>query len=215
MNTHDSIFAAIDSLNEINDSIYGSYKLEEAFSTILKKVSQHFSSSIAIIGTINEDRQVVEIEVAQGTKEALSPIPLKQSIVGWTAFYRKPILTKNFKDESKLTPLSNDSISAITIPMILNGKAIGVMHIESTQANHYSLEDLKIATAFANEAGKVISHIWLVKQLKSKTNQLHSLIDLSRKLVAKLDKNSILINLAQETRDLLKCHACALFLLSP
>ncbi|MFL2847556.1 MAG: GAF domain-containing protein [Coraliomargaritaceae bacterium] len=214
MNTHDSIFAAIDSLNEINDSIYGSYKLEEAFSTILKKVSQYFSSSIVIIGTVNEDRQVVEIEVAQGIKETLAPIPLRQSIIGWTAFYRKPILIKNFKNESKLTPLSNDSISAITIPMILNGKAIGVMHIESTQANHYSLEDLKIATVFANEAGKVISNIWLMDQLKSKTDQLHSLINLNRNLVAKLDKNSILINLAQETRDLLKCHACALFLLS-
>ena len=52
--------------------------------------------------------------------------------------------------------------------MILNGKTIGVMHMESKQADQYNLEDLKIATVFANEAGKVISNIWLINQLKTK-----------------------------------------------
>ena len=215
MNTSDSILATIDSLNDINESIYGSYNLEHAFQTILEKVSNHFSFSCAIIGIVNEDRQVVEIEVSQGIKETIAPIPFKQSIVGWTAFYRKPVIIKNFREESKLTLLSNESMSAITIPMILNGKTIGVMHMESKQAEQYSLEDLKIASVFANEAGKVISNIWLINQLKSKTDQLHSLINLSRNLVAKLDRNSILVNLAQETRALLKCHSCALFLIAP
>ena len=31
MNTSDSILATINSLNEINESIYGSYNLEDAF----------------------------------------------------------------------------------------------------------------------------------------------------------------------------------------
>lgn len=215
MNTSDSILATINSLNEINESIYGSYNLEDAFQTILEKVGKHFSFSFAIIGIVNEDQQVVEIEVSQGITETIAPIPFKQSIVGWTAFYRKPVIVKNFKEESKLTLLSNESMSAITIPMILNGKTIGVMHMESKQAEQYSLEDLKIATVFANEAGKVISNIWLINQLKSKTDQLYSLINLSRNLVAKLDRNSILVNLAQETRALLKCHSCALFLIAP
>ena len=215
MNTSDSILATIDSLNDINESIYGSYNLEHAFQTILEKVGKHFSFSFAIIGIVNEDQQVVEIEVSQGITERIAPIPFKQSIVGWTAFYRKPVIVKNFKEESKLTLLSNESMSAITIPMILNGKTIGVMHMESKQANKYSSKDLKIATLFANEAGKVISNIWLINQLKSKTDQLHSLINLSRNLVAKLDRNSILVNLAQETRALLKCHSCALFLIAP
>ncbi len=215
MNTSDSILATIDSLNDINESIYGSYNLEHAFQTILEKVGKHFSFSFAIIGIVNEDQQVVEIEVSQGITETIAPIPFKQSIVGWTAFYRKPVIVKNFKEESKLTLLSNESMSAITIPMILNGKTIGVMHMESKQAEQYSLEDLKIATVFANEAGKVISNIWLINQLNSKTDQLYSLINLSRNLVAKLDRNSILVNLAQETRALLKCHSCALFLIAP
>ena len=188
MNASDSVLATIDSINEINDHIYGYYNLEDAFRIILDKVGYHFSFSFAIIGIVNEDLQVVEIEVSKGITEAIPPIPFKQSIVGWTAFYRKPIIVKNFKEESKLTLLSNKSMSAITIPMILKGKTIGVMHMESKQANQYSLEDLKIATVFANEAGKVISNIWLIDQLKSKTDQLHSLINLSRNLVAKFNK---------------------------
>ena len=122
---------------------------------------------------------MVEIEVSQGITDTIAPIPFKQSIIGWTAFHRKPVMVKNFIEESKLTPLSNESLSAITIPMILKGKTIGVMHMESKQAEQYCLEDLKIATLFANEAGKVISNIWLINQLKSKTDQLHSLINLS------------------------------------
>ena len=215
MNTSDSIFAAIDSVNEITESIYGSYNIEDAFHTILAKVNQHLSLDLAILGIVNEDLQIIEIEVSQGINDTLAPIPFKQSIIGWTAFYREPVIIENSKEESKLTLLSKASLSAITIPMILNGKTIGIMHIESSQADQYSINELKIATLFANEAGKAISNIWLIDQLKSKTKQLHSLINLSRNLVAKLDRNSILVNLAQETQALLKCHSCALFLISP
>ena len=130
MNTSDSIFAAIDSLNEINESVYGSYNLEDAFQTILTKVNQHFSLDLAIIGIVNEDLQIIEIEVSHGINDALPPIPFKQSIIGWTAFYRKPVIIKNSKEESKLTLFSKDSLSAITIPMILNGKTIGIMHFD-------------------------------------------------------------------------------------
>ena len=179
MNTKDSIFATIDSLNKINESIYGSYNLENAFETILDKVATHFSFDFAVIGVVNEDKQAVEIEIAQGTTETFQPIPFKQSIIGWAAFYRKPIVIRDAKKESRLTLLSEESFSAITIPMILNGKTIGVMHMESKFAEQYSEEDLNIATVFAYEAGKVISNIWLVNQSKSKTDQLHSLINLS------------------------------------
>ena len=57
MNTSDSILATIDSLNEINESIYGSYNLEDAFQTILEKsanTSHLASPSLELLMKINK-----------------------------------------------------------------------------------------------------------------------------------------------------------------
>ena len=59
MNTSDSVFAAIDSINEITEFIYGSNNLEDAFHTILAKVNQHLSLDLAILGIVNEDLQII------------------------------------------------------------------------------------------------------------------------------------------------------------
>ena len=57
MNTSDSILATIDSLNDINESIYGSYNLEHAFQMILEKVGKHFSFSFFINNSNNGEAQ--------------------------------------------------------------------------------------------------------------------------------------------------------------
>lgn len=214
MNAKLSISYLLNSLDQIHSSTSESYKFEKAFKIILKSSKKLVGADTALLGIVNEDRQTVEIVAEIGLKEIIEPIPLKKGIIGWTAFSRKTLLVKDFKKESKFLPIKKDSNSCICLPMLLNSKVAGVFHLESNSSEKFNFESLKVAKILANESTKALSKIWLVEQLKSKTDQLHSLINLNRNLVAKLDRASILTNLATEARGLLNCHSSALFLFS-
>ena len=202
----------IDCLNEINAIIYESYQLDNAFQTILSKACQFFNVAAGLIAVINEDRAHLEIEAHLGLPNVAEPIPLNMGIVGWTAFNRKARLIENFKEDSSHTPYVTTAQSGISLPMMVDNKVIGVLYLEKTDKPTFQPKDLEIGRLFASEASKLLSKIWLLKQLKSKNEQLHSLINLNRKLAAKLDWNSILNSLAQEANSLLNSHSCALFL---
>lgn len=202
----------VDCLNQINTSVYESYQLDEAFQAILTQACQFFQASTGLIAAINEDRAHLEIEAHTGLTTQIEPIPLNSGILGRTAFNRKAQLIKNFKEASPHAPYSTDTLSGMSLPMMVDNKAIGVLYFEKKLAPSFQDEDMEIAKLFASEASKVLSKIWLLKQLKSKNEQLHSLMNLNRKLAAKLDSHSILNSLAQEANSLLDSHSCALFL---
>lgn len=202
----------IDCLNQINASVYESDQLDDAFPAILSKACQFFKASTGLIAAINEDRAQLEIEAHTGLANEAEPIPLNSGIVGRTAFNRKARLITNFKEDSAHAPYSPEALSGMSLPMMVDNKVIGVLYLEKVDPPSFQSEDLEIAKLFASEASKVLSKIWLHKQLKSKNEQLHSLMNLNRKLAAKLDSHSILNSLAHEAKNLLNSHSCALFL---
>jgi len=95
------------------------------------------------------------------------------------------------------------------------GTVIGVVNVDSEQLNAFDDQDLKILTLMTNEASRVISRLWMIKQLRIKAHQLESLINMGQGLVGELEQDEVLSSLAREGRQLLNCHSCALFLLSP
>lgn len=212
MKRGDSLISIVDCLNQINTLVYESYQLDEAFQVILSQACQFFQASTGLIAAINEDRAQLEIEAHTGLSGEIKPIPLNAGIVGRTAFNRKGRLIKNFKEENVRAPFSPEALSAMSLPMMIDNKVIGVFYIETADAPSFESEDLVIAKIFASEVTKVLSKTWLIRQLKSKNEQLHSLMNLNRKLAAKLDSHSILNSLAQEAKSLLSSHSCALFL---
>ena len=212
MNTNFSISKLLSSIDKINCSFLESNNFGKVFDLILKEARTLLKIDYGLIGIVNEDQQSVEVTAKIGSTIKIDPIPLKKTIVGWSAFSRKQIIIKNYKENSKFSSINKSSSSGICIPMLLDGKVNGVLLMEFNSYTKFSQEFLKIAEIFSFEANKALSKIWLVDQLKAKTNQLQSLIKLSRNLAAKLDRDSILSNLAYEARLLLKCHSSALFL---
>jgi signal transduction histidine kinase len=104
--------------------------------------------------------------------------------------------------------------SEMAVPMEDRGVVIGVVNIDSEQLNAFDDQSLKILTLLTNEASRVVSKLWLIKQLRAKAHKLESLINMGQGLVGELEKDEVLRSLAREGRQLLNCHSCALFLLS-
>lgn len=206
--------SAIDALNRINRFMDASSEISASLEFILNELVSLLAPNTALIGLINEDTQLIEIEIAIGLSDHLKQLPLRKTIMAWTAFYRHPTQVMDFKKENRFTPISKETQSAIAFPMIIENKVIGILNLEFNKAQSFSESVIKIADIMCGEASKAVSRLWLSKQLNHKTLQLQSLITLSEQLVASRDRNTILVNLTQEARTLIRGDASALFLFS-
>lgn len=217
MKDHDTEHTAIDSLYRISSLVSDTDEPKEALALILQEIINVLQPSSASISLINPDTQRLELEVSHGLPEDWSDLDLAlgQGITGWCALHGRSIIVPDVKKEPRYISVRPSVCSEMAVPMEDRGVVIGVVNVDSEELNAFDDQSLKILTLLTNEASRVVSRLWLIKQLRAKAHKLESLINMGQGLVGELEQDEVLRSLAREGRQLLNCHSCALFLLSP
>lgn len=207
----------IDSLYRISSLVSDTEDPREALRLILEEIDLVIAPQSASISLINPDTKRLELEVSKGLPDSWSDLDLAlgQGITGWTALHGRPIIVSDVREEPRYISVRPEIRSEMAVPMEDRGMVIGVVNVDSERTNAFDEQSLKILTLLTNEASRVVSRLWLIKQLRTKANQLESLVNMGQRLVGKLEADEIMSALAKEGRHLLGCHSCALFLLKP
>ena len=208
---------AIDSLYRISSLVSDTEEPKEALTLILQEIINVLQPSSASISLINPDTQRLELEVSHGLAEDWSDLDLAlgQGITGWCALHGRAIIVPDVSQEPRYISVRSSVRSEMAVPMEDRGIVIGVVNIDSEQASAFDDQSLKILTLLTNEASRVVSRLWMIQQLRAKAHQLESLINMGQGLVGELEQDEVLRGLAREGRQLMNCHSCALFLLTP
>ncbi|MGB0409567.1 MAG: GAF domain-containing protein [Opitutales bacterium] len=217
MEVRDNEQTAIDSLYRISSLVSDTEDPKIALNLILDEIVRVLSPNSASISLINPDTKRLELEVSYGLPEDWGDMDLAlgQGITGWTALHGRSIIVPDVRAEPRYISIRPEIRSEMAVPMEDRGIVIGVVNVDSESVDAYSEQSLKILTLLTNEASRVVSRLWLIQQLRTKANQLESLINMGQRLVGELDTDEILEGLAREGRQLLDCHSCALFLITP
>ena len=64
-------------------------------------------------------------------------------------------------------PLSSHILSWLGVPLIIQGRAIGLLAIDSTKPNHFTKENIELATAFADQVAITLENIRLYEDVQS------------------------------------------------
>jgi signal transduction histidine kinase len=142
-------------------------------------------------------------------------LALGQGITGWTALHGRALIVGDVQKEPRYISVRPSIRSEMAVPMEDHGMVIGVVNVDSELVDAYDDSSLKILTLLTNEATRVVSRLWMIKQLRTKANQLESLVNMSQQLVGELDSDELMEALTRQVRQLMDCHSSALFLLSP
>lgn len=207
----------LDSLYRISSLVNNTEDPQEAFTFILEELMRVMRAASASVSLINPDTNRLEIEAHQGLiqdSEELS-LPIGRGITGWVALHGKPILIPDVREDPRYIPFKKSVRSEMAVPMLLKGTAVGVVNVDSEQPDAFTTNDLKLLTLLTSEATKVVSRLWLIRQLKDKADQLQSIIDIGQQLVTKRDTRDILDSITAQGLQLMDCHLCTLLLLNP
>lgn len=216
MQASDTEQTAIDSLYRISSLVSDTEEPKEALRLILDEIVSVLRPSSASISLINPDTKSLELEASHGLPEDWQNLELAlgQGITGWTALHGRALIVGDVQKEPRYISVRPSIRSEMAVPMEDHGMVIGVVNVDSEQANAYDDSSLKILTLLTNEATRVVSRLWMIKQLRSKANQLESLVNMSQQLVSELDSDELMEALTHQARQLMDCHSSALFLVN-
>jgi signal transduction histidine kinase len=217
MNTNPSEQTAIDSLYRISSLVSDTDDPKIALQFIVKEIVRVLQPSSASISLINPDTHRLELEVSLGLPAGSAELELElgQGITGWAALHAETLIIPDVRKDPRYVCLRDNIRSEMAVPMADRGMIIGVVNVDSETIGAFDSQSHKILKLLTIEASRVVTRLWLIKQLRTKANQLESLVNMSQRIVGELDSNEILEGLAREGRKIMDCKCCAIFLLSP
>jgi GAF domain-containing protein len=81
--------------------------------------------------------------------------------------------------------------SEVDAPIFIDGKALGVLTVESPHKNAYTEDDIDVLTSAANQTGVALGRLRLLRQAQQQVAELSAVNSISQAVTAKLDIRAI------------------------
>lgn len=109
-----------------------------------------------------------------GTEEQVN-LKLGSGLVGWVAGSRTPLVVPDVTAEPRYVNARPSTRSEIVVPIESEGRILGVLNLEADELGRFTGADLRVATAFANQAAISIERAQMIRQLEEKARLEHEL----------------------------------------
>jgi signal transduction protein with GAF and PtsI domain len=162
----------LDLLSEISRTIVSDYYLKEILQLIVTMTAQVMGSKICSIMLLDEKKQELLIAATQSlSQEYISKANLKvgQSISGRAVIEKRPITVLDVtKERQYMYPLiarKEGVVSMLSVPMMIKERVIGVINSYTQKEYKFSIEEIGILQAIANQAAVAIENTRLDQEI--------------------------------------------------
>lgn len=149
-----------DHLLSITDSALGYMSLEDMLSELLGRIREALDVDTAAVLLLDEDRGVLLARAARGLEEEVRQgvqVPLARGFAGRVAAEVRPIIIDLEHAEVVNPILRQQGIrSMLGVPLQVEGRVIGVMHIGTLVLRHFNEDDVTLLQLAADRAALAI-----------------------------------------------------------
>jgi len=163
---------------------------------------------------INPNSGLLDIEASHGLSERAKRVKLRpgEGITGWVATTGKTLRTGDVRKEKRYVSISARVRSEMAVPVEMRGQVVGLLNVDSTKINAFSATDEARLIDMASEAAQWLELAWEIDQLRLKSRQLTSLVDIAQMIISETNLDEILEQITLQTFRLMKARLCSVFL---
>jgi len=140
-------------------------------------------------------------------------VPMGRGVIGQVAQTRKPILLNDVTKSENYLAANPEVRSELAVPLIAKNRLIGVMDIESEQANYFRPEHLHLLTLTASRIAQAIENARLYARVSRQAQTLSVLNEIAVDLTSILDLDPLLERVGQLLRRLIDYQMFTIMLL--
>jgi serine phosphatase RsbU (regulator of sigma subunit)/anti-sigma regulatory factor (Ser/Thr protein kinase) len=150
-------------LLSIADSALGYMSLEDMLSELLERIRSALEVDTAAVLLLDEDRGVLLARAARGLEEEVRQgvqVPLARGFAGRVAVEARPIVIEDLDHAEVVNPILRQRgiRSMLGVPVHVEGRVIGVMHIGTLVQRHFDEGDVALLQLAADRAALAIDN---------------------------------------------------------
>ena len=187
--------------------------------TLLKRTAELVAAIIpyrifAILLVNDRTREMrVRFQIGHTMKVEQLHIPMGRGVVGQVALTRQAVLLNDVTAAEYYFEVNPEVRSELAVPLIAKNRLIGVLDIESEQADYFRPEHLRLLTLTASRIAQAIENARLYARVSRQAQTLTVLNEIAAELTSILDLDPLLERVGQLLRRLIDYQMFSILLL--
>ncbi len=198
-------------LYKISNIVNTTLEPQEVLRLLLQEVVRITHATSGSVAMVDHRKGVLNIETAINIHPRAwkrLKLELGVGVTGHVAWSGKPLRVDDVDEDPHYVRLKAGIKSEMALPMIIDGRVIGVINVDSTRPAAFSEEDEQLCIAVANQSAKVIETARLHDTLKRQAAELEALFTVGRTLIQAGPIQDILQRIVTEGLNLLDGKVC-------
>ncbi|MGC1106789.1 MAG: GAF domain-containing SpoIIE family protein phosphatase [Candidatus Acidiferrales bacterium] len=200
---------------EIGEDINASLDLDEVLAHAAAQIKSLIDYEVFAVLLVDEHARELSFRFAIGHRREVVEnwrIPLGQGIIGTAAVTGRPVRVSDVhKDPRYLNAL--DSVqSELAVPLLLQGRVVGVLDIESSQRDYFTRDQQNILTMLATRIASAVENARLFERAKRQADTLLLLNEVVRETNSVLDVEGVLRRAAEMVKRVIDYQIFAILL---
>ena len=161
--SHDDVWLrTLETLEYVTTGAIAHLDLQTLLKDLLSRVRVSMSAENAAILLLNEDKTELTVYSARGVEEqveGVARVPIGRGIAGTIAASGEPMIIDDLSQfEVEIPLLQATAHSLVGVPLLANGRVIGVMHVDSARPRRFTTADSRMLQVIGSRAALAIEH---------------------------------------------------------
>ena len=204
-------------LEEVSKHVARSMNENEILKRTITAMVNHFGYAAAVISLLTEDNQL-ETTVITGTEKIVFKPGYRQKIgegiIGHVAETRQPYVTGDVTHDPYFFTVGKRSGSALGVPMIEEGKLLGVLYVESFALNAFVQDDVQILQTLTSHVTTALEKARLYARSRQHLRIMTTLQSVSQTVASSLELDEIFQKVIQLLKDAFGFEYISIYLIN-
>src|SRR4051812_20813146 len=152
----ETMAGTVSKLERLTEAALANLSLDELLNELLGHVCELLQTDAAAILLLNEERQVLEVRAERGIYggvESRVTVPVGSGFAGRIVAERRTIAVDDVTTAEVINPILRQKVkSLLGVPLLVEDRIIGVMHVGTSEPRQFSAEDTVVLQLAADRA---------------------------------------------------------------
>jgi GAF domain-containing protein/anti-sigma regulatory factor (Ser/Thr protein kinase) len=212
------VSSQLESLQRVTDAALAYLSEDDLLGALLDRISEILRSDTAAILLLEPGGETLRARAAKGIEEEVEQgvtIPVGRGFAGRLVAERRAIEVADVGEANIVNPLLGETgiRSLLGVPLLVEGRAIGVLHVGSLSPRRFTADDRELLQLAADRAAIAIDRAHLFEQERKAREHLEALQRVTDAALAYLSEEELLAELLERVTDALRADTAALLML--
>src|SRR6202167_795736 len=205
----------LSTLTEIGEEVNASLDLDEVLARTAALIKRHIDYEIFGVLMFEGDGSYLKHRFSIGYPRDLAEnlrIPLGQGISGTAAATGHSVRVSDVSKDSRYINAIESVRSELAVPLMLQGKCVGVLDIQSRHLDYFTRDQQSILTLLASRLAVAIENARLFQRVRAQADTLLLLNEVGRETSSILDVEELLRRAAEQIKRVIDYQILSIML---